>query len=204
MSQVVKAVLFDIGNVIVDWNPRYLYEQLIDDADRLDWFLRDVVNLAWHTHHDKGKPFAEGVADLSAQYPEEADLIALYDTRWDDTIKGTIDGTVTLIERLAASDVPLYGLTNFSAEKYPDFHEQYKVMHNFKGVMVSGEVGLVKPDPAIFNLTLERYGLKAEETLFIDDRMDNIIAAEKLGFKGHQFKSPEGLEACLKELALIS
>lgn len=196
----LTTVLFDIGNVCVDWDPRALYAPLIEDPDRLDWFMKTVITMDWHKEHDRGRSFKEGVRIRSAEFPEVADLIALYDTCWDDTITGPIEGTLALIDRLYERGVEMYGLTNFSAEKYyGSFTANYPfTTERFKGVLVSGEEGLIKPDPAIFKLTIERFALNPGETLFVDDRMDNIVAAEALGFQGHQFTSAERLEDDLK------
>ncbi|WP_308911662.1 HAD family hydrolase [Pseudokordiimonas caeni] len=199
----ITAVVFDIGNVLVRWDPRLLYSKLIPDAAELDRFLTDIVTLEWHTHHDKGRPFAEGVRILSEQHPDHADLIRAFDERWDETIGPVIEGTVALMERLKAKGVPLYGLTNFSAEKWVAFARDYAFVKLFDGVVVSGEERLVKPDPAIFERLASRYGLTPAETLFIDDRDENVRAAEALGFRGHVFTGPEGLEATLAETGLI-
>lgn len=199
----ITAVVFDIGNVLVRWDPRLLYSKLIPDAAELDRFLTDIVTLEWHTHHDRGRPFAEGVRLLSAEHPEYADLIRAFDERWDETIGPVIEGTVALMERLKAKGVPLYGLTNFSAEKWASFAGDYAFVKLFDGVVVSGEERLVKPDPAIFERLASRYGLTLPETLFIDDRDENVKAAEALGFQGHVFTGPEGLEAALAQAGLI-
>jgi 2-haloacid dehalogenase len=206
MSQI-DAIVFDIGNVFVEWSPHFLYEKLIFDSDELAYFLENIVSLEWHTEHDRGRPFKEGVEILSKKHPEYADLIAAFDTRWDDTIKGAIDGTIDIIERLAATNIPLYALTNFSQEKWPTFARDYKFTSHFSGVVVSGEEKLVKPDPKIFDLTIKRFNLTPSKTLFIDDRLDNVRAAEKAGLLGHVFEGPEKgpsiLEAHLKKLNIL-
>ncbi|GHF20008.1 haloacid dehalogenase [Kordiimonas sediminis] len=200
---MVDTVLFDIGNVFVRWDPRYLYEKLIEDKEELDFFLKNVVTLEWHTHHDRGRTFADGVAILSEQFPQYADLIELYDTRWTETIGDIIGGTVDVLNELADRGVPVYALTNFSAEKWPDFERDNAFARRFHGVLVSGAEKLVKPDPAIFALTVERFGLTPEKTLFIDDRDENVVAAKALGMQGHQFTDPLLLRRELEALSLL-
>ncbi len=206
MSQI-DAIVFDIGNVFVEWSPHFLYEQLIPDSEELAYFLENIVTLEWHTEHDRGRPFREGVKILSEKHPAYADLIAAFDTRWADTIKGTIDGTIDIVNRLAEKDMPLYALTNFSQEKWPTFAHEYKFTDHFNGVVVSGEEKLVKPDLKIFDVTIKRFGLKPSQTLFVDDRLDNIRAAEAAGLIGHLFEGPEKgpsiLETHLKELGIF-
>jgi 2-haloacid dehalogenase len=203
----IDAIVFDIGNVFVEWSPHFLYEQLISDSGELAYFLENIVTLKWHTEHDRGLPFKEGVEMLSKKYPAYADLIAAFDTRWDDTIKGTIDGTIDIVNRLAENGMPLYALTNFSQEKWPTFAREYKFTDYLNGVVVSGEEKLVKPDLKIFEVTIKRFGLTPSKTLFVDDRLDNIKAAEKVGFIGHLFEGPENgpsiLEAHLKKLGVL-
>lgn len=203
LSPSLTTVIFDIGNVCVPWDPRFLYEKLVTDPNRLDWLLTEVITLDWHTHHDRGRSFRDGVAERSAQFPEVADLIAAFDTRWPETIGPPIAGTVACIEALAAKSVPLYGLSNFSAEKFPEFEESHPFMRHFKGVVVSGAEGMVKPDPAIYRLTLDRYGLEAQKCLFIDDRLENVRAAEALGIAGYHFTGPEGLRDRLIKESLL-
>ncbi|WP_374764095.1 HAD family hydrolase [Yunchengibacter salinarum] len=195
---MVQAVLFDIGNVFVHWSPRFLYEKLIDDPAELDWFLSEVVTLDWHTAHDAGRPFAESIAERVRAYPDHGDLIRAFDSRWDETIRGPIPGSVAALESLKAAGVPSYALTNFSAEKWPPFRQSFAFARLFDGVVVSGEEGLVKPDPAIYHRAVTRFRLTPEHTLFVDDRADNIAAAEALGFRAHLFESPDGLHRALE------
>lgn len=199
----LTTVLFDIGNVFVHWDPRLLYAKLIGDSGELEAFLRDVVTLDWHTEHDRGRPFAEGVRILAAQYPEYEDLIRAFDDRWDETIGDTIHGSVRLLEQLSEQGTPCYALTNFSHEKWPAFCRQNAYTDLFEGVVVSGEVKLVKPDPRIFDLTVRRFGLEPEDTLYIDDRLDNVRAAEQVGMTGHHFTGADRLEADLRQLGLL-
>ena len=198
MVDRTKAVLFDIGNVFVEWDPRNLYNKLIDDPLELEGFLADVVTLEWHTEHDRGRPFAEGVRLLADRYPEYEDLISAFDERWDETIGATISGTVDILEQLSEQGMRAYGLTNFSAEKWPSFCRGYAFTDLFGGVVVSGEEKLVKPDPRIYQVAIERFNLDPERTVYIDDRLDNVHAARQLGMIGHHFTAPEPLQADLR------
>lgn len=198
MTQEKKAVLFDIGNVFIEWDPRNLYQKLIEDSAELDHFLTEVVTLEWHTEHDRGRPFAEGVQLLAAKHPEHEDLIRAFDERWDETLGPVITGTVRLLEQLSEQGMPCFGLTNFSHEKWPLFCRQHAFTDIFDGVVVSGEEKLVKPDPRIFHVAMDRFGLDAERTIYIDDRLDNVRAAEQLGMIGHHFVGADPLEADLR------
>jgi 2-haloacid dehalogenase len=197
------AVVFDIGNVIVRWHPRFLYRHLIADPVQLDWFVTYVVSPEWHFQHDAGVPMAESMALLAARFPEQAALIGVYKERWLETIDGAIEGTVALIEALDAAGVPLFAISNFSAEVWQPFVAAYPVIRRFRDVVVSGAVGLVKPDPQIYTLALARFGLAANTALFIDDREENIAAAIANGFLGHHFTTAEALADDLARHQLI-
>ncbi|WP_417462558.1 HAD family hydrolase [Kordiimonas sp.] len=198
MTNSGKSVLFDIGNVFVEWDPRLLYSELIHDQAELERFLSEVVTLEWHTEHDRGRPFAEGVRILSAKFPEYEDLIQAFDERWNDTIGPVFTGTVDVLERLSEQGTPCFGLTNFSAEKWPLFCREYAFTDLFGGVVVSGAEGLVKPDPRIFQLAIDRFGLESEQTVYIDDRLENVQAAEHMGMIGHHFTDADKLAADLR------
>ncbi len=198
-----NAVLFDIGNVFVEWNPRFLYQKLIDDADELDRFLAEVVTLDWHSEHDRGRPFAEGVADLSSQFPEYQDLIQAYDTRWEETLGGVIQGSVDVMMELLERGIRVYGLTNFSAEKWPAFCRNHDFTDMFEGVVVSGEEGLIKPDPRIYHTAIARFHLDPEATVYIDDRRENVLAAEQLDMIGHQFTAPGVLRDAFEKIGML-
>lgn len=189
------AVVFDIGNVFVEWDPRLLYTKLIQDPDELTFFLNEVVTLEWHTEHDRGRPFARGTQMLSQRFPEYEDLITAFDTRWRETIGAPIQGTIDIMMSLVEQGIPVFGLTNFSAEKWPEFCAEHSFTDHFEGVVVSGQERLIKPDPRIFQIMLSRYSLDPERTIFIDDRHENIVAAQQLEMIGHQFSKPSELVA---------
>lgn len=198
------SVAFDVGGVLYDWHPRHLYSKLIDDPNRLESFLAEVVTLEWHFQHDAGRPFAETSAELVERFPEHRDLIALYDERWLETIPGPIPGMIELVGELASAGVPLYAITNFSHEFWPRFVETAPVFQHFRHIVVSGDERLVKPDPRIFRLAMERFGIGPNEALFIDDRADNVAASEAAGFVGHLFDGAGALRERLVTLGLLA
>lgn len=197
------AVLFDIGNVVVRWDPRTLYAKLIPDPDALDRFLTEVCPLSWHVEADRGKPFAQNIAERIALYPDQAELIEAWWARWPEMFSGAIAETEAVIEGLHARGVPLYALTNMSTEAWPGVRAMSPAFDRFIEVVVSGDLGLIKPDPAIYRVALERMGRRAEEVLFIDDSLANIEAAAALGFRVHHFTDPLALRPQLLALGLL-
>jgi len=200
----IAAVIFDVGNVLYHWNPRVLYERLIDDDQALDAFLNDVVTLDWHLQHDRGRPFAETSAELIARHPERADLIRLWGEQFIDSVGPAIAGMQEIVRELDDCGIPLFGITNFSDEFWPPFHAREAALFApFRDIVVSGVEKVVKPDPAIYRLALERFGLHAAQALFIDDREENVIAAEAEGMRGHLFRDAATLRDELAALGLI-
>jgi len=200
---MLRAVVFDVGNVLVDWNVRALYAPLIPEPARLDWFLAEVVTPAWHFQHDAGRAFMETSAELIARFPAEADLIRQFGPRFNETITGPIPGMPELVAALAARGVPIFGITNFSHEFWPPFRAEWPLFDHFADIIVSGEERLTKPDPAIYRLALTRFGLAPGEGFFIDDRADNVAAAAANGFVAHQFRDAPTLAAELRRLGLL-
>ena len=200
MKKPLRAIIFDVGNVLYGWDPRFLYQKLITDADRLDWFLRHVITHEWHFQHDAGRPAAQTTAELTAAFPDCADLIAAYVPRWLETISGPVPGMIELVDELAGAHIPLYAITNFSGEFWPRFKQTAPVFDHFIDIIVSGDERLTKPDPAIYALALARFGLVAKDALFIDDRTENIDAAQKAGMTGHLFTDAATLRAHLQQL----
>lgn len=203
MPVSVKAVAFDVGRVIVQWNLRHLFEQLIEDPEELDWFCANVVTEEWHFEHDAGRSLAEMVPERKALYPDYAHLIDAYAKRFLDTIPGRIPGTTELIERLSARGVPLFAITNFGVEFWQEFCLTEPVLDKFLDIVVSGEERLTKPDPKIFELAEQRFGFAAKEMLFIDDSAANVASARALGWQTHQFLGAPQLEVELIERGLI-
>jgi 2-haloacid dehalogenase len=197
------AVVFDLGGVLVDWNPRHLYRRLFDDEAEMERFLAEVVSPAWNLEQDRGRPFADGIAELTREHPDRAHLIAAFRDRWIEMLGEPLHETVALLEELDAAGVRLFALTNWSAETFAIGASRLPFLDRFEAVIVSGEVKLAKPDPAIFRLLVERHGLEPGRTLFIDDMRPNIDAAAALGFRVLQFKDAPSLRRALVELDLL-
>lgn len=201
----VSTVIFDVGNVLYDWNPRFLYERLIDDDRALDAFLRDVVTSEWHFQHDLGRPFAETHAELAALFPDQADLIAAWGPRFNESLGPMIPGMAAIVAELDAAAVPLFAITNFSGEFWPPFRATDPgLFDRFRDIVVSGDELMVKPDPAIYRLALHRFGVAAADALFIDDRADNVAGAESVGMAGHRFINAPTLRADLMQRGLLT
>ena len=197
-----KAVVFDVGNVLLEWNPRHLYRKLLPDEKAVDHFLGTVCTPAWNVEQDRGRPWHVAVDELSRQFPEYADLIRAYDERWHETLGGPIEGAVKILRELCDAEVPLYALTNFSTEKFAGVRETYDFFDLFEGIVVSGAERVVKPDPAIFHILFERYPATRSNAVFIDDSTHNVDAAAMLGMRAVHFKDSEALRAQLRELDL--
>ena len=197
-------MIFDIGGVLVDWNPRHLYRALFDgDEAATEHFLVHVCSHDWNLMQDAGRPFAEGVAELTARFPEYTELITAYDTRWEEMVAGVIDGTVAILRELDARGTPLYCLTNFSTEKLPLCLSRFDFFGAFDGIVVSGEIGMVKPDRAIYDHLVETYGLTPAQCLFIDDNQANVAGARAAGWQAIRYESSERLRRDLTARGLL-
>ena len=204
MTSQIKAIIFDFGNVLLEWNPRYVYQRYFpDDPEGMERFFKEVDFADWNLQQDKGRPFAEGVAILSEKFPHYAQLIQAYHENWTDSIGAAYSGTIEILKQLKQAGYPLYGLSNWSAETFPYAREKYGFFDLFDDFVISGAVGQVKPDPEIFQIMLEKIGKPAEECLFIDDSLTNINQAQKMGFGTIHFQSPEQLAAALHELKIL-
>ena len=200
---VAKGVVWDIGNVIVRWNPRTLYQKIFLDPAECDWFLSHVCTLAWNAEFDRGRPMAEGIAELCARHPDHASAIRAWRERWWETFSGPIPETVDAIEVLHARGAPQFGLSNMSAETAPGTLAMDPAFRRLGVIVISGEVGLIKPDPKIFALALARFGMDAGDLLFVDDNADNIAAARDAGFHTHHFQDPADLAPALGRIGLL-
>lgn len=200
----VKAVVFDLGGVLIDWDPRYLYRKLLDDEAAVEEFLATVCTPEWNAEQDRGRPFAEGVAELVERHPVHAAAITAYHERWPEMLGGAVGGTVEVLAELRAAGVPVYALTNWSAETFGIASERFEFLEWFDGVLVSGEERMIKPDPAIFRLLLDRFGLDPGATFYIDDSPANVAAADRLGFDAVRFTSPAQLRRDLEARGLLS
>ncbi|AQR74046.1 HAD family phosphatase [Sphingomonas sp. LM7] len=199
-----SAVIFDVGRVLFEWDPRYLYERLIEDDQALEAFLATVVTKEWHFQHDAGRPFAETSAELSAQFPEHAALIAAWGPRFNETVPHAVPGMPEIVRELDAAGVPLFAITNFSGEFWPAWVRQHRELFSrFRDIVVSGDEKLVKPDPAIYALALKRFGLQGPDAVFVDDSPANVAGANAAGIHGVLFTSAEDFRAELVRLGLL-
>lgn len=202
MKSRPTTVVFDIGNVLVGWDPRNLYRQLFDGrGDEMEWFLANVCNNEWNIEQDRGRSFADAVDVLLKVHPEEHHgFIRAYDERWHEMLSGEIAGSVAILDSLVAADTPVYAITNWNQHKFRQARGLYPFLDRFSGIIVSGDERLIKPDPAIFRLLFDRYGLSTEDCVFIDDSMKNVKGAEAVGMHALLFETPEKLAADLRGL----
>jgi 2-haloacid dehalogenase len=204
-NRAIKAIIFDFGGVLFDWNPRYLYRKFFDDdAEAVELFLSTIGFVEWNSQQDRGRPFAQAVAELSERFPEHADLIRAFDERWEESLGGVIQPTLEILLSLKEAGYPLYALSNWSEEKYQLVREHYEFLSWFREVVISGAVKIAKPDPRIFILLLDRIGRRAADCLLIDDSAENIRVADHLGFATIRFESPEQVRVGLVQMGLLS
>jgi 2-haloacid dehalogenase len=199
----MDTLLFDLGGVLIDWNPRYLYRPLFDDEAAMEEFLARVCPPEWNHQMDAGKPFAEAVAERQREFPGHAELIALWKDGWEQMLREPIHQSVEIVSQLRARGHRLFALTNWSAETFPIARARYPFLSWFEDIVVSGEVKLAKPDPRIFELTIDRTGLDPASTVFIDDSSRNVEAARGTGLHAVHFSDPEQLRSHLRQLALL-
>jgi len=199
---MIEGVIFDLGNVLVDWDPRHLYRKLIKDEAEREWFLNNVCTLSWHKAHDLGTPFTENADRLVAEFPDHEALIRAWGDRWLETIGGRIDGSIALAARLKANGYKLIGLTNCPAEQWDDMVAAFDPFAGFDDVVISGVEKMAKPDPAIYELTIARAGLPGHALAFLDDMPHNIDAAAKHNIHGVQFESADKAIASLDLLGV--
>jgi 2-haloacid dehalogenase len=200
----VQAVVFDLGGVLIDWDPRYLYRRILDHEEEIEVFLSTVCTPEWNAELDRGRSFEEMVELLCSKHPERRDEIVAYHLRWDEMLGESFEGSVRILEELHSAGYPLYALTNWSAETFHIARERYGFLSLFEEIIVSGEAGLIKPDPRIYELLVERTGLDPYRAVFVDDREENVRAAKKRGFTGVLFQGPRRLRRDLSRLRLLS
>ncbi|HSO13335.1 MAG TPA: HAD family phosphatase [Anaerolineales bacterium] len=204
MTTPIKAIIFDYGNVLIEWNPRYVYQPYFpNDTEGMERFFKEVDFMGWNAKQDKGRTFKEGVASLSSQFPHYSHLIQAYHDNWKDSIGVAYWETVEIMKRLKRKGYPLYGLSNWSAETFPYARAKYDFFDLFDDMVISGTVGYVKPEPEIYHIILEKIGRPARECLFIDDSLPNIIQAAKMGFNTVHFTASEQLKKELTQLGLL-
>lgn len=206
----IDAVVLDVGNVLIRWDPRALYRKIFvnadgtPDEDKVTWFLANICDPQWNIQQDLGRSIAEGNAVLIRQFPEWRDAIEAYYGRHLEALPGPIESTVESMRALRSAGVPVHGLTNYGRETFAMARARFDFLNEFDGVVVSGEEGLVKPDPAIFELLINRFKLTPARTLFVDDSRANIDAAARIGFQVHHFTDPDALKPRLFEYGLLS
>lgn len=194
MNQDSRVVVFDLGGVLIDWDPRYLFRKFFDgDSQAIERFLEEVHFFAWNARMDLGRPFAESVADLTAQFPAYGGLIRLFHDRWGETLGEPIQANVDLLRQIHAAGRPLHALTNWSADTFPIARRRFPFLAWFQTILVSGEVRLVKPDPRIFALFLDRIGKTGPECVYVDDTPANIETAKTFGMDAIPVQTPAAL-----------
>jgi 2-haloacid dehalogenase len=198
------VIVFDLGGVLIDWNPRHLYRKLFDDEAAMERFLEEVCHGAWNLEQDRGRPFADAIEEAALRHPDQRVMIEAYHTRWDEMLAGEIEGSVAILEELAARGYELHALTNWSAETFPVARVRFAFFERFATILVSGDERLVKPDARIFQLLLERIAHPAQRCIYIDDSPPNAAAAAALGFDAIHFSSPLALRAALADRGLLA
>ena len=198
-----KAVVFDVGRVLFEWQLRALFEKLIEDRDELDWFLANVVTEEWHFEHDRGRALADMVPERIAQFPAYESHINAYATRFNETVPGPVPGSHAIVERLAEAGVPLFCLTNFGDEFWQMFRPTQPIFDHFADIIVSGVEKVAKPEPRIYEIVEQRSGRDGAALFFADDNPDNIAAAKARGWDAHLFSDAAGLEAALVEAGFL-
>jgi len=201
----IENIIFDLGGVLIDWNPEYLYSKIFDqDQKKIDWFLQNICTTEWNMEQDAGRSFKEGTELLLNQYPQYETWIRAFFDRWEEMLKGEIDGTVFILNKLnALNEKKLYALTNWSAETFPLAKARFSLLKVFKGIVVSGVENTRKPFPKIYEILLNRYQLKADTCLFIDDNQDNIDAALRMGMVAIHFRDSNQLNKELVQLGVL-
>ena len=203
MSRRPAAVVFDLGGVLIDWNPRHLYRDLIPDEAELERFLAEVCTPAWNAMQDNGRTIAEANAEAIGRFPAQRPLIEAYYGEFGRMMRCEIAGTVAILEELHEAGTPLFALSNWSAETFHHAERRFAFIKRFDGLPISGREGMRKPDPAIFRLAAERFGVEASRTVFIDDHAPNIESAGSLGFHALHFTWPDELRRELVALGLL-
>jgi len=200
----IKTIIFDLGGVLIDWNPDYMYRKLISDENKRKWFLNTICTSDWNEQQDGGRLIQEANTELLQAYPDYKEWIIAYYERWEEMLNGPIHGTVEIFKEIRENKKHnIYALTNWSAETFPKALQIFDFLHWFDGRVVSGEEMTRKPFRDIYEIILSRFNLEPETTLFIDDNLKNIIAAKELGIHCIHFQSPEKLrEELLKEKVL--
>ncbi len=196
-------IVFDLGMVLIDWDPRHLYRKVFADPVRMEFFLENVCHGDWNLDQDRGRSFDDGVKEATGRYPEFATEIAMYRDRWMEMVPGPIEGSVKVLEDLHDRGVPLYAITNWNGDTFRATRSRFPFLALFRDIVVSGDEKLLKPEPAIFELLARRNGIDLSDSMFIDDSLKNVKGAEEVGMTGHHFTSPDSLRAALVSLGVL-
>jgi 2-haloacid dehalogenase len=196
-------VVFDLGAVLIDWNPRYLFRKVFESEEKMEWFLGNVCHHDWNLANDQGRSFDDAVEEAIQRHPDWAREVRLYRDRWHEMIPGDIPGTVAILEELHARKTPLYAITNWNGDTFRQTRPRFAFLGHFRDIVVSGDERLLKPEAEIFHLLARRNGIKLQDSIFIDDSLKNVKGAEAVGMKGHHFTSPEKLRAELETLWIL-
>lgn len=201
LMNTIKNIIFDLGGVLIDWNPAYVYLEVFDgDQKKMQWFFDEICTMDWNENQDAGYPLQQATEDRVKMFPQYEEWIRMYYGRWEEMLGNAIEGTVDVLLKLIADpNYRVIALTNWSAETFPVALARFDFLHLFEGIVVSGTEKMRKPFPEIYHLALDRYGFKASETVFIDDNHRNIAASSALGIQSILFKNPDDLERDLKE-----
>ncbi len=204
MKRTIETVIWDLGNVLIKWDPKNLYRKIFDDEEKMDWFLSEVCTMDWNEAQDGGRTWKEGIQLLVAAYPDYTKEINAYWDRWEEMLGGAIEGSAHILRSLKEKDSHrLYALTNWSAETFPIALETFDFLQLFEGILVSGAENLKKPDPKIYQLLLDRYQINPETAVFIDDSLRNIKAARAMGINAIHFESAEQLSTQLQAYGVL-
>jgi 2-haloacid dehalogenase len=199
----IETIIFDLGGVLVDWNPEYVYlNEFNGDRKKMQWFFDNICTSSWNEEQDGGYPMADATEERINLFPKYKKLIKMFYGRWEEMLKGEIGETVEILHKLKRKKIKLIALTNWSAETFPVAVKKFKFLKLFDGIVVSGKVKMLKPFPEIYNYTLKKYGLIANKSIFIDDRISNVDGAIKCGINGIQFVSPKNLIIALKKYGI--
>ena len=201
IKAMIDTLIFDLGNVLIKWEPRLLFRKIFHDEKEMEYFLTEICSPDWNEQQDAGRSLQDATDVLLAKYPEYSDQIKAYYGRWTEMLGGAIEGTVEILKEYKAMDTyRIYALTNWSAETWPTAVEKFDFLQLFEGILVSGQEKLKKPDPRIYQMILDRYGITPERSLFIDDSLRNIKGAQALGIHGIHFESPAQLRVNLQKM----
>ena len=198
----IKNIIFDFGGVLIDWNPEYLFRKEFERESDMNYFLENICTPEWNIQQDAGRPLSEATKTLQKEHPEYKELIGMYYGRWEEMLGGVIEDSVRVLY-LLKDKYPIYGLTNSSSETITIAYRRYDFFNYLEGIVVSGEEELIKPDPKLYQVLLNRYRLKANETLFIDDTIHNIETAQEMGFHTIHFTENMDLEKKVKEMGVL-